>query len=50
QYFNSMKTMILNTVVVTDMPEEAIAAPEDLHDTTQRLAELIDWIEQAWEV
>ncbi len=50
QYFNSMKTMILNTVVVTDMPEEAIAAPEDLRDTTTRLAELIDWIEQAWEV
>lgn len=50
QYFNSMKTLILNTVVVVDMPEEAIAAPEDLRDTTVRLAELIEWIEEAWEV
>lgn len=50
QYFNTMKTLILNTVVVVGMPEEAIAAPEDLRDTTLRLAELIDWIEEAWEV
>lgn len=50
QYFNSMKTLILNTVVVVEMPEEAIAAPEDLRDTTVRLAELIEWIEEAWEV
>jgi len=50
QYYNSMKTLILNTVVIVNMPEEALAAAEDLRDTNARLAELIDWIERAWEI
>ena len=44
-YYNSQDTVILNTVEVTDMPEVACAAPEDLHDSAQRLQEVIAWIE-----
>jgi hydrogenase-1 operon protein HyaF len=44
QYFNNMKTLILNSIEVIDVPEEAVAAPEDLADSRERLAELIDWM------
>jgi hydrogenase-1 operon protein HyaF len=44
QYFNNMKTLILNTIEVVHVPEEALAAPEDLEDSRTRLAELIDWM------
>ena len=41
-----MKTLILNTIEVVDVPEVALAAPEDLVDSRERLAELIAWIER----
>jgi hydrogenase-1 operon protein HyaF len=44
QYFNSMQTLILNTIEVTDIPEVAIASPEDLEDSRTRLAELAQWM------
>jgi hydrogenase-1 operon protein HyaF len=44
QYFNNMKTLILNSIEVIDVPEEAVASPEDLEDSRERLAELIDWM------
>lgn len=47
QYFNSMNTLILNTIEVVDIPEVALAAPEDLADTRGRLAELIDWMSES---
>ena len=47
QYFNNMKTLILNTLEVIDLPEEAIAAPEDLEDSRGRLAELIEWMDES---
>jgi len=47
QYFNSMNTLILNTIEVVDVPEVALAAPEDLADTRGRLAELIDWMSES---
>jgi hydrogenase-1 operon protein HyaF len=47
QYFNSMNTLILNTIEVVDVPEVALAAPEDLDDTRERLAELIDWMSES---
>jgi hydrogenase-1 operon protein HyaF len=47
QYFNSMNTMILNTIEVVDVPEVALAAPEDLDDTRERLTELIDWMSES---
>lgn len=47
QYFNSMNTLILNTIEVVDVPEVALAAAEDLADTRGRLAELIDWMSES---
>lgn len=45
QYFNSMKTLILNTVEVVAVPAVALAAPEDLAESRDRLAELIAWLD-----
>jgi hydrogenase-1 operon protein HyaF len=47
QYFNSMNTLILNTIEVVEVPEVALAAAEDLDDTRARLAELIDWMSES---
>jgi len=47
QYFNSMNTLILNTIEVVEIPEVALAADEDLVDTRGRLAELIDWMSES---
>jgi len=46
QYFNSMKTLILNTVEVVAVPAVALAAPEDLTESRERLAELIAWLDE----
>lgn len=39
QYFNSMDTLILNTIEVCDMPEVALASKEDYEDSIERLGE-----------
>lgn len=44
-YYNSMDKVILNTVEVVDMPEVAMAAPEDLRDSHERLREVMVWLE-----
>lgn len=44
RYFNSVDTLILNTVEVVDVPEVAKAAQDDLDDTAERLQELADWL------
>jgi len=44
QYFNNMQTLILNTIEVVAMPEVAVAAREDLVESHQRLAELVQWM------
>jgi hydrogenase-1 operon protein HyaF len=46
-YYNSMDTVILNSVEVTDMPDVACAAPEDLLDSAERVAEVLKWVRQA---
>jgi hydrogenase-1 operon protein HyaF len=46
-YYNSMDTVILNTVEVVDMPEVAMAAPEDLRDSHTRLLDVADYLESA---
>jgi hydrogenase-1 operon protein HyaF len=42
QYFNSMDTLILNTLEVSDVPEVAQASQEDYEDSIERLGE---WLE-----
>lgn len=44
QYFNAQDALILNTLEITDVPEVARAAAEDLADSRERLAEVLDWI------
>lgn len=47
QYFNHMNTLILNTIEVVDVPEVVLAAVEDLVDSRDRLAELVDWMSES---
>jgi hydrogenase-1 operon protein HyaF len=47
QYFNSMNTLILNTIEIVEAPEAALAAPEDLIDSKVRLAELVAWMSES---
>jgi hydrogenase-1 operon protein HyaF len=49
QYFNNMNTLILNTIEVVDLPEVAVAAAEDLADSRERFAELIEWMGESAE-
>ncbi len=42
QFFNSMDTLILDTFEVTDMPEVALAANEDLADSGARLLQVME--------
>jgi hydrogenase-1 operon protein HyaF len=44
QYFNSQDALILNTLEIVDVPEVARAAPEDLEDSAERLAEVLEWV------
>lgn len=46
-YYNSMEKVILNTVEVVDMPEVAMAAPEDLSDSLERLKDVLEWLGNA---
>jgi len=46
QYFNSMQTLILNTLEVVEVPEVAMAAAEDLADSRDRLRELVEWMSE----
>ncbi len=45
-YYNSMDTVILNSVEVTDMPDVACAAPQDLSDSCERMEEVLKWVRQ----
>ncbi len=47
QYFNNMQTLILNTIEVVEMPEVAIAAREDLAESHERLADLVQWMSES---
>jgi hydrogenase-1 operon protein HyaF len=46
QYFNSMDTLILNTLEVVDMPDVVLAAPEDYQDSIERLGEYIEMLRE----
>ena len=47
QYFNTMNTLILDTIEVVEVPEVALASIEDLADSRQRLAELVQWMDES---
>ena len=40
-YYNSADSVILNSVEITDMPDVATAAPEDMRDAHERLADIL---------
>ena len=46
-YYNSQDQVILNTVEVGELPAVACAAAEDLADTRERLAEVLQWVAQS---
>lgn len=46
-YYNSQDAVILNTVEVVDLPEVACAALVDLHDSHERLHEVLQWVQGA---
>lgn len=46
-YYNSQDLVILNTVEVTELPDVAQAAREDLEDSHERLKEVLEWVEHA---
>ncbi len=45
-YYNSMDKVILNTVEITDMPEAALVAPEDMRDSHERLADVLELLRE----
>lgn len=45
-YYNSQDVVILNTVEISELPEVALAAQEDLQDSLARLADVLQWVEQ----
>ncbi len=49
QYFNNMNTLILDTLEIVDLPEVAIAAAEDLRESRERFAELLEWMAESAE-
>lgn len=44
QYFNSTDALILNTIEIVHIPEVACAAREDLEDSAERFAEVLDTV------
>ena len=42
RYYNSQDALILDTIEVSDIPEVACAAPEDIRDSATRLAEVVE--------
>lgn len=47
RYFNSQDALILDTLEITDLPEVVLAAPEDLADSLERFADIIQWFAEA---
>lgn len=45
-YFNAQDMIILDTLEVGSVPEVACAAQQDLEDSAERLAEVLEWVEK----
>jgi hydrogenase-1 operon protein HyaF len=46
RFYNSMNTLILDTLEVVDIPEAARAAGDDRDESIERLEELLDWLRE----
>ena len=46
RFYNTMSTLILDTIEVVDVPEAARAAPEDYQESVERLDELLGWLRE----
>ena len=46
QYFNSMDTLILNTIEISEVPEVALASQEDYEDSIERLGEWLQVMQE----
>lgn len=44
QFFNSMDTLILDTFEVTELPEVALAAREDMADSARRIRDILEML------
>ena len=42
KFYNSQDALILNTIEIVDIPSVAIAAPEDIADSADRLNEILE--------
>lgn len=42
RFYNSQDTLILNSIEITGVPEVVCAAPEDIADSRERLAQILD--------
>jgi hydrogenase-1 operon protein HyaF len=47
QYFNTMDRLILNTLEITDVPEVALAAEDDIRNSAERLGEWLATMRQS---
>ena len=47
RFYNTMSTLILDTLEVVDLPEAARAGPEDYEDSIGRLEELLGWLRES---
>lgn len=46
-YYNSQDAIILDTIEIVDIPEVVCAAREDLVDSHERLADVLQWVEES---
>lgn len=46
RFYNTMSTLILDTLEVVDIPEAARAAPDDYDESVERLGELLGWLRE----
>lgn len=42
RYYNSQDTLILNSLEVAKVPDVAMASIEDIHDSIERLKEILE--------
>jgi hydrogenase-1 operon protein HyaF len=46
QYVNGYGATMVDSIEITDVPEVALAAPEDMVESSRRLREALEWLEQ----